>query len=47
MAVQHVKGQPVASKYVREKGGVKIPLDLWTPCRRRTTALHTKFARVS
>ena len=33
MPVQHVKGQPAASTYVREKGGVKIVMDLWTPCR--------------
>ena len=32
MPVQHVKGQPAASTYVREKGGVKIHVDLWTPC---------------
>ena len=32
MPVHHVKGQPAASTYVREKGGVKNPVDLWTPC---------------
>ena len=32
MPVYHVKGQPAASTYVREKGGVKNPLDPWTPC---------------
>ena len=32
MPVHHVKGQPAASTYVREKGGVKIILDPWTPC---------------
>ena len=32
MPVHHVKGQPAASTYVREKGGVKIVMDLWTPC---------------
>ena len=30
--VQHVKGQPAASTYVREKWGVKIVMDLRTPC---------------
>ena len=33
MPVQHLKGHPGASTYVQEMGGVKIPLDLWTPCR--------------
>ena len=32
MPVHHVKGQPAASTYVREKGGVKKPVDPWTPC---------------
>ena len=32
MPVQHVKGQPAASTYVQEKGGVKIGVDLRTPC---------------
>ena len=32
MPVHHLKGQPAASTYVREKGGVKIAMDLWTPC---------------
>ena len=32
MPVQHVKGQPAASTYVGEKWGVKILMDLRTPC---------------
>ena len=32
MPDHHVKGQPSTSTYVREKGGVKIALDPWTPC---------------
>ena len=32
MPVQHVKGQTAASTYVWEKWGVKILMDLRTPC---------------
>ena len=32
MPVQHVKGQPAASTYVREKGGVKKYSNRDTPC---------------
>ena len=31
MPVQHMKGQPAASTYVREKWGVKILMDRETP----------------
>ena len=32
MPAQHVKWQPAVSKYVKEKWGVKIVMDLRTPC---------------
>ena len=32
MPVHPAKGQPAASTYVREKVGVKILMDPWTPC---------------
>ena len=32
MPVQHMKGQPAASTYVREKWVSKFP---WTPCRKK------------
>ena len=33
LLVQHVKGQPAASTYVREKGGVTCYTNRETPCR--------------
>ena len=33
MPIHHVKGQPAASTYVREKGGVTFYTNRVTPCR--------------
>ena len=35
MLVHHVKGQPPASTYVREKGGVTFDTIRVTPCRKK------------
>ena len=42
MLVHHVKGQPAVSTYVQEKGGVKNPVDPWTPCSMHTTLKRHK-----
>ena len=36
LLVQHVKGQPAASTYVQEKGGVTCDTNRGTPCRWRS-----------
>ena len=43
LLVQHVKGQPAMSTYVREKGDVTCHTNRGTPCRRKSPILQIKL----
>ena len=42
MPVQHVKGQPAASTYVREKGCLKKDSNRETPCITKRASTYTQ-----